>query len=187
MRVGDEQGPIAGQEHLAAPVALDAKGVGQRRSTACHRHVVESIVLDDQDPAAVGLDEVRFVDAQFLNVGTRVVLPFDESLVGGPEAEHRGPATHRVFGQGRRLQHHRAAVPAPIQAVGADPFVGLGLQMDQQLVTRREGDEAGRQLGARHVDRPGGRGATAGQAGTFGVLCTCAGQQHHHQGGQDGA
>ena len=110
-------------------MAPDAKGASYDGRCSGDVHVVESVVLNDEDAVAVGLDEVRFVDAQFLDVGARVVLPFDECLVGGPEAGHRCPAIHRAFVHGRRLQHH-GAVPAAVQPVRADPLGGFELQMD---------------------------------------------------------
>ena len=74
MGVGDDQCPITGQQHLAAPVALEGEGVGQGRRAARsglpgEGHVMDPVVLDDQDPTAVGLDQVGFVDSHLLDIG----------------------------------------------------------------------------------------------------------------------
>ena len=69
LRLGQHEEAVTVEQHLGAPVAGQFDRVGEDGGPARDVDVVQPLVLDDEDPVAVGLDEVGLVDPEFLDVG----------------------------------------------------------------------------------------------------------------------
>ncbi len=215
---GDDERAVARDQDLLAPrIAVRAGGVIDRHGSALRSgcavvgdvDVVQDAVLGQgQNSGAVGLDDVGFVDAVDLDVrgrevGTPVVTAGGRRLdrhrrssVGGVAVGsiRRSTLLHRVV-----LHHHHVVdtepVPLVVEAVGADPFGALGVDVVEERAAfveapqrhlrepfgvvdarRRHPGVPTRVVGAtRLVD------GTGGAAGRVGAACT-----HREQdGGED--
>ena len=123
--------------------------------------------LDDDDPVAVGLDEVRFVDIQFLHVGAGEVDALDHGHCGrlldvhaeGCVVNGHRRSRHRHFAFLAGEHDRSAEVAATLaQSVGPDAFRGFGPQVHQQVLACGERDQAAGQLHVADVDCHEGRG-----------------------------